>query len=109
MGKIKSIEELEVFKRSHFLTLNIYKATEQFPQSEKFGLISQMGRASASIPTNLIEGSHRLSRKEFRQVVSISKGSAGELKYQILEVSKMLNDLIRSLSYTDTDTKHWHL
>ena len=120
---INTVEDLEVFKRSHNLALRIYKLTEMFPQSEKFGLISQMRRASASIATNLIEGSHRLSSKEFRQFASISRGSVGELKYHLLlsrdlgylpeedhshlrneleEISKMLNGLIKSLSHTDT-------
>ncbi len=123
MGKVNSIEDLEVFKRSHALTLKIYKLTEIFPQSEKYGLVSQIRRASASIAANLIEGSHRLSRREFRQFVSISRGSVGELKYHFLlardlgyllddehsflkteleEISKMLNGLIKSLSCTDT-------
>lgn len=125
MSKVNSMEELEVFKKSHNLALKVYKVTEMFPQSEKFGLTSQMRRASASIATNLMEGSHRLSRKEFRQFVSISKGSTGELKYHSLlardlgylseddyselrteleEISKMLSGLIKSLS--DTDTNH---
>ncbi len=123
MTKINCVEALEVFRKSHAMTLKVYGLTEQFPQSEKFGLISQIRRASASIGANLIEGSHRLSRREFRQFVSISKGSVGELKYHFLlardlgylhdnehsslkmeleEISKMLNGLIRSLSYTDT-------
>lgn len=71
-------------KRSHKLTLNIYKITERFPQTEKFGLVSQMRRASSSICANMMEGSHRLNRKEFRQFTGIAKGSAGELKYYIL-------------------------
>ena len=121
MNKINTVEDLEVFKRSHNLALRIYKLTEIFPQSEKFGLISQMRRAAASIATNLIEGSHRLSSKEFRQFTSISRGSAGELKYHLLlsrdlgylpekdhsllrneleEISKMLNGLVKSLSDT---------
>jgi len=50
-NKISSVEELEVFKRSHQLTLEVYKITEKFPKSEKFGLISQMRRAPASIAT----------------------------------------------------------
>ncbi len=125
MSRINSVEELEVFKRSHKLTLDIYKVTKGFPQTEKFGLVAQMRRAAASINTNLLEGSHRLSRKEFRQFVGISKGSAGELKYHLLlakdlgyllesdycnlkdeveQISMMLNGLVRSL----TDTKHWH-
>ena len=123
MSRINSAEELEVFKRSHKLTLDIYKVTESFPQAEKFGLVTQMRRAAVSIGSNLLEGSHRLSRKEFRQFVGISKGSAGELKYHLLlakdlgyipesdycslkaeveQVSMMLNGLVKSL----TDTKH---
>lgn len=121
-----SVEDLEVFKRSHNLTLKTYKITQGFPQTEKFGLISQMRRAASSIAANLIEGSHRLSRKEYRQFVSIARGSVGELKYHMLlskdlgylladeynfliteleEISKMLNGLIRSLSLT-SDTIH---
>lgn len=84
MSKVRSVEELEVFKKSHTLTLNIYRITNGFPQTEKFGLVSQMRRASSSICANLLEGSHRLNRKEFRQFVGIAKGSAGELKYHML-------------------------
>ena len=118
-NKISSVEELEVFKRSHQLTFEIYKITEKFPKSEKFGLISQMRRAAASIATNLIEGSHRLNRTEYRYFVGVAKGSAGELKYQFLlvkdlgylsdneyltfkaevgEISRMLSGLVKSLS-----------
>lgn len=119
MNKIRTVEELEVFKKSHNLTLNIYKITESFPQTEKFGLVSQMRRASSSICANLLEGSHRLNRKEFRQFAGIAKGSAGELKYHLLlskdlgylreseystliaeieQISIMLNGLVKSLT-----------
>jgi four helix bundle protein len=125
MSKVKSVEELEVFKKAHNLTLNIYKISKKFPAEERFGLTSQIRRAGASICTNLMEGSHRLGRKEFRQFVGIAKGSTGELKYHLLlakdleylpedqfivlrseaeEISKMLNGLAKSLSDTDTDT-----
>jgi four helix bundle protein len=125
MSKVKSVEELEVFKKGHNLTLDIYKITKRFPAEEKFGLTPQMRRAGASICTNLMEGSHRLGRKEFRQFVGIAKGSAGELKYHLLlakdlgylpeeqfvvlrseaeKISKMLNGLAKSLTDTDTDT-----
>ena len=101
----------------------VYRFTHDFPQTERFGLVTQMRRASASIGANLMEGSHRLNKKEFRQFVGISKGSAGELKYYLLltkdlgylpekeyfslkveieQISMMLNGLVKSL--TDTDT-----
>ncbi|OGP62409.1 MAG: four helix bundle protein [Deltaproteobacteria bacterium RBG_13_47_9] len=86
---MKKVEELDVFKLSHSLALEIFKVTKSFPEEEKFGLISQMRRASYSIPTNLVEGAHRLSSKEYRQFVGIAKGSTGELKYQLL----LVNDL----------------
>jgi four helix bundle protein len=81
---IKDVKELDVFKLAHSLVLDIYKLTENFPQEEKFGLISQMRRSAFSIPMNLIEGSNRLNTKEYRRFVGIAKGSAGEISYQIL-------------------------
>jgi four helix bundle protein len=81
---MKTVEDLDVFKLSHQLTLEIYEATKGFPEHERFGLISQMHRSAYSVPMNLMEGSHRLSRREYRQFVGIAKGSAGEMKYQLL-------------------------
>lgn len=81
---VKDVKDLEVFKLAHSLVLDIYKLTENFPQEERFGLISQMRRSAYSIPMNLIEGSNRLNTKEYRHFVGIAKGSAGEISYQIL-------------------------
>jgi four helix bundle protein len=101
------------------LTLSIYKITTEFPNDEKFGLVSQMRRAASSIPTNLMEGSHRSNKGEYRQFVGIARGSAVELKYHLLlskdlgylsdqqyetlkveidEISKILSGLVESLS-----------
>jgi four helix bundle protein len=77
------VEDMDVFKLSHELTLTIYKVTENFPKEEKYGLTSQMRRSAASIPTNLMEGSHRSSKNEYRHFVSICRGSCGEIKYQL--------------------------
>ena len=88
---MKTVEELDVFKLAHELTLTVFDISKTFPEEEKFGIISQMRRAAYSIPMNLMEGSHRLSSKEFRQFVGIARGSAGEIKYQLL--------LVRDLKY----------
>ena len=56
---------------------------------ERFGLVSQMRRAASSVPMNLMEGSHRNNRKEYRQFAGIAKGSAAELNIQLL----LSNDL----------------
>jgi four helix bundle protein len=92
---MKSVEDLDVFKLSHQLALEIYEITKRSPQHEKFGLISQMRRSAYSIPMNLLEGSHRLSKREYRQFVGIARGSAGEMKYQLL--------LARDLKYMSND------
>ena len=86
---MKTVEELDVFKLSHSLALDIFELTKSFPAGEKFGLVSQMRRTAYSIPMNLMEGGHRLNRKEYRQFVGIAKGSTGEMKYQLLLVKDL--------------------
>ena len=61
-----------------------YEITGPFPQSELYGLVSQMRRAAVSIPSNIAEGAARSSRKEFAQFLSIAKGSLSELETQLL-------------------------
>jgi four helix bundle protein len=78
------VEELDIFKLAHEQTLKIYKITKGYPENERFGLISQMRRAASSICMNLMEGAHRISRNEYKHFVSISKGSCGEVKYQLM-------------------------
>jgi four helix bundle protein len=90
---MKSVEELDVYQYSHTAALIIYGITKEFPPEERYGLVTQMRRTAYSIPMNLAEGSHRLNRKEYRQFVGIAKGSAGEMKYQLL--------LARDLGYID--------
>ena len=91
-----NIEDMDVFKVSHSLTLKVYSQTKKYPVEERFGLTSQMRRAASSVPMNLVEGSHRNNRKEYKQFVGIAKGSAAELKYQLL--------LSNDLGYLNKDT-----
>jgi len=77
---VRNHEELEVWRKAHRLTLNIYRATERFPRSEMFGLNSQMRRAAGSIGANLAEGCGRWSDAELARYVQISMGSASELQ-----------------------------
>ncbi|MBI5181806.1 MAG: four helix bundle protein, partial [Nitrospirae bacterium] len=69
------VEDLDVFKLAHELALKIYKITAAYPETEKFGLTSQMRKASTSICMNLMEGAHRIGKNEYKHFVSISKGS----------------------------------
>ena len=101
---MKSVEDLDVFKLAHEATLAIYEITKDFPQEERYGLISQMRRAAYSVPMNLAEGSHRLNRKEYRQFVGIAKGSAGEMKYQLLLTKDL--EYIEETSYIELRSKY---
>ena len=83
-NKIESVEQLDAFKMAHKLVLQIYQITSTFPKEELYGLVSQMRRASSSIPTNLSEGASRLTKAEYRYFVGIARGSVGEIRYQLM-------------------------
>ena len=61
----------------------IYQETRAFPKEEIYGLTSQMRRAAVSVPCNIAEGQGRTSKKEFRQFLSMSRGSLLELETQL--------------------------
>ena len=113
MEKIRTFEDLIVWKKSHDLVLEIYRITKDFPSEEKFGLVSQMRRAAVSIPANIAEGFKRRGVKDKIHFYNISQGSLSELQYYstlvrdlgfkinldkvnnfIIEIGKMLNGLI---------------
>ena len=53
---MQDFKKLLVWKKTHELTLDIYKLSKLFPEDEKFGITSQLRRATASIPANIAEG-----------------------------------------------------
>ncbi|MBK9981910.1 MAG: four helix bundle protein [Saprospiraceae bacterium] len=71
--------KLEVFKTSRALVLNCYKVTKQFPDEEKFGIISQIRRAGLSIHLNIAEGASRRSKTERQRYFEIARGSVIEV------------------------------
>jgi len=81
---------LLVWKKAHEYTLEIYKITKQYPKDELFGLVSQLRRASSSVPANIVEGSARRTDKEFCQFLIQARGSLVETQY-FLELSKDLD------------------
>jgi len=81
---MRDFRKLQIWEKSHDLTLRIYELTSQFPRSEIYGLTSQIRRASASIPTNIAEGCGRESSAEFIRFLQIAMGSASETEYLIL-------------------------
>ncbi|MGH2448939.1 MAG: four helix bundle protein [Chloroflexota bacterium] len=81
---MQDFRQLQVWQKSHALTLAIYAATGGFPRDELYGLTSQMRRSAGSIPTNLAEGCGRGGVTELARFAQIARGSASELEYQLL-------------------------
>lgn len=77
------MEELQVWQVAHKITRLVYRCTEQFPRSELFGLVSQMRRASVSMPANIAEGFGRYSLREKCRFYDIARGSLEEVAYYI--------------------------
>jgi four helix bundle protein len=75
---------LQVWKRSHALTLAVYDLTKAFPNEERFGLISQLRRAASSVLTNIAEGSKRRSPAEFARFLNIAESSLSEVEYLLV-------------------------
>jgi four helix bundle protein len=90
-GAITSYRDLVVWQRSMDVTVKVYEFTALLPSDERFGLVSQMRRASISMPSNIAEGWGRgtSSDRQFLSFLRISRGSLYELETQI-ELSKRL-------------------
>lgn len=88
-NKITSFEDLRVWQVSHRLVLDVYKLTRTFPNEELYGLTSQLRRAAASAPANIVEGFYRNTTKELVLFLFNARGSAGEVIY-FLVLSKDL-------------------
>ncbi len=72
-------KELKIWQKAMDITTEIYRITKLFPESERYGLISQMNRAAVSIVSNIAEGAGRNSNKEFVQFLAHSHASSYEL------------------------------
>ncbi len=81
---MKNFRKLDIWNRSKDLAVNIYRLTQEFPSTEKFGIVSQMTRSAVSVPSNIAEGSSRSSEKDYARFIEISIGSSFELETQLL-------------------------
>lgn len=89
MNSIQSYKDLKVWQKSMDLVVLVYNVTKTLPETERFGLTSQMRRAAVSIPSNIVEGRHRSSKPDYIRFLYISFGSIQELNTQ-LEICKRL-------------------
>jgi four helix bundle protein len=93
---------------AHEFVLAMYRCTKDFPVEERYGLVSQLRRASRSIPGNFCEGCGRASDTEFARFVDIATGSAAEVEYDLLlahELGYLSDDTYRELTETLVDVK----
>lgn len=79
-----NFKKLKIWIDSMVLVSETYKITRDFPDFEKFGLVSQMNRCAVSIPSNIAEGSSKSSNKHFKQFLEIALGSSFELETQLI-------------------------
>ena len=82
-------KELKVWQKAIDIVVEVYKLTVNFPQNERFGLTSQVQRASVSIPSNIAEGAGRNSQREFYQFLGIANGSSFEIETQLTVAYKL--------------------
>lgn len=121
MPKTQTFQDLIVWQKAHQLTLEIYKATKQFPKEEVYGLVSQMRRCAVSVSANIAEGYKKRGKLDKARFFNISEGSLNEIKYYLIlskdlnylnseynqlnelsnEISKLLNGYIRAI-YDDS-------
>lgn len=120
MDKIQKFTDLIVWQEGHKLVLDIYKLTKLLPESERYGIISQIQRSVVSVTSNIAEGFGRRGQKEKVQFYYIAHGSLTETENlifvirdtdlierlkcesifeQIHKTQSLLNGLIRSIKF----------
>ena len=72
-------EDLDVYKKGFAAVKTVYAWCKKLPSEERFGLISQLQRAAASVPANVAEGFIRRMPRDKARFYSIAEGSAEEV------------------------------
>lgn len=88
-------KDLIVFQKADEMAILVYQVSREFPKDEVFGVTSQLRRAALSVPTNIVEGYARKSKKELAHFVNIALGSLAETEY--------LLDFVNRLGYCKSD------
>ena len=93
--KIERFGDLIAWRKSKELALAVYRVTGAGAFSRDFGLRDQVQRAAVSVMSNIAEGFERYSRPEFKQFLSVARGSVAEVRSQLY--------LARELNYLSAD------
>ena len=85
----KPHKNLEAWKQSMDLVVEVYKTTKEFPHQEIYGIANQVRRAAVSVSSNIAEGAARQTKKEFANFLHVAQGSLSELDTQIEIASRL--------------------
>jgi four helix bundle protein len=85
----KSFRDLVVWQKAHAFVLEVYRTSETFPSTERFGITSQLRRAAVSIAANIVEGFRKRGPADKLRYYNIAQGSADECFYYLI----LINDL----------------
>ena len=88
-ARSKCFQELYVWQKAHELVLQVYRLTTLFPASEKYGLTSQIQRATVSIAANIVEGYRRNGKRDKIRFFNYAQASLEETRYYLI----LINDL----------------
>lgn len=89
MGSINSHRDLIAWQKGMTFGLDVYAATTAFPDSERFGLVSQLRRAAVSVSSNIAEGFGRGSTADYMRFLRSARGSLYEIDTQLLFAVKL--------------------
>jgi four helix bundle protein len=89
MGEIRSHKDLKVWQAAMRLVEQIYDLAKRLPDSERYGLVSQMTRSAVSVPANIAEGHARGTRRDYAQFIAIARGSLMETETYVLLTTRL--------------------
>ena len=126
---MQDFRKLDVWHKAHALTLATYRATEGFPKTETFGLVTTLRRGSTHLTTKIAEGCGQDANSDFLRCVQSARGLGVELEYQFLlardlqflhtgvhdalhsqliEVRRMLSGVLKARCSSSFDTLRAH-
>jgi len=86
---MKDFKKLLIWQKAMDLIVAVYRAVEQFPSDERFGMKSQATRSAVSIAANIAEGSAKSSQKDYKRFCEVALGSCFELETHMLVAGRM--------------------
>ncbi len=91
----QTFQNILAWQKAYDFVLDVYKYTKSFPESEKYGVISQFRRAAVSIIANIAEGYKKMGKADKLRFMNISQGSLEECRCYVI--------LSRDLGYIDNE------